>query len=410
MKTSLLSTLLVLAVTASLFAQSKPSEAVLVSGDRITGRVQKLDQNEVTFSQQGKVQTIRFAELFRWGNLVENRRKSQVVLTSGGVLTARIVRVEDEILFVDSPFFGALKIPVRSAKGLLYKPLWEKNAGDKARSSIENFQQENDRVELVGGDSLAGVLLDFVAADPYDDDVEGRIRIRLPDSPEVIDGSDDRVRAILFNAALAKEPPSLKNVVWLGWSDGSLLPVRKIEPREGLVHLTLASGLTAVTDDYTFFKELTCIRPENEKVVWLSDLPPLAYKHTPFLNLTWPLKLNRNAVGGRLRSTLGVHEKGVGMHSRSRVAFETNGAKRFQASVAIDQAVGNNGSVEFRVYKNVGGEWSPAWSSGVVRGGEPPQHVNISVEEAAAILLIVDFADRGDTHDYANWLDARFIR
>lgn len=399
-----------LAAAAVGFAQSDSAEAIPLQGDPYPARVVRVNPADVTLKIGDEEKKIPTAELFKWGRIVENRRESQIMFAGGGQLTARFVRIEDEMLHVASAFFGDLKIPIRTVQGVLYKPPWKSQKYDALFTQIEKYDHEADRVELLGGDSLAGALLDFIAADPYDDEVVGKVRIRLPDSGEVIEGTDERIRAILFNSALTRRPSSFKGMVWLGWSDGTLLPVRNIAQANGLAHITLASGLTMATDEFTFYEELAFFRPVNEQVVWLNELPPLAYKHTPWLKIAWPMHLNRNAAGGRLRSKNALYDHGVGMHSRSRVAFKTQGAKRFEASVAVDRAAGDKGSVEFRIYKNIDGGWSPAWQSGVIRGGEDPQRVSLDVSDAAAILLIVDFADQGDILDYANWLDARFIQ
>ena len=64
----------------------------------------------------------------------------------------------------------------------------------------------------------------------------------------------------------------------------------------------------------------------------------------------------------------------------------------------------------FAVYLLREGAWKEAFISGTVRGGESPRPVSVDVTGAQGLTLTVDFADRGDELDRANWLDARLVK
>ena len=49
-------------------------------------------------------------------------------------------------------------------------------------------------------------------------------------------------------------------------------------------------------------------------------------------------------------------------------------------------------------------------ASEVVRGGQPPVPISVDLDGVKRISLLVDFADRGDELDHADWLDARLAR
>ena len=96
------------------------------------------------------------------------------------------------------------------------------------------------------------------------------------------------------------------------------------------------------------------------------------------------------------------------MHSASRITYQIDQKFRwFQAELAIDQAAGNRGSVIFRVFLQRDGEWTSKYTSPVMRGTTRPLAIKLKVTQADAIALLVEFADRGDERDYANWLNAR---
>ena len=50
-----------------------------------------------------------------------------------------------------------------------------------------------------------------------------------------------------------------------------------------------------------------------------------------------------------------------------------------------------------------------AWKSDMIRGRMQPVSVDIDVEGAKRLSLIVEFGERGDELDRANWLDARLV-
>jgi hypothetical protein len=81
-------------------------------------------------------------------------------------------------------------------------------------------------------------------------------------------------------------------------------------------------------------------------------------------------------------------------------------ATRFEAHVGIDDSTGRRGSVIFRVL--VDGQ--ERFTSPILRGGDAPVPVSVDVRGAKKLELIVDYADRGDVLDHADWLDARLTQ
>ena len=73
--------------------------------------------------------------------------------------------------------------------------------------------------------------------------------------------------------------------------------------------------------------------------------------------------------------------------------------------IVIDTAAGQ-GSVRFRIFV----DGKPKFTSDTLRGGDPPLPISIDISDANRIDLLVDFADRADQWDHADWLNARFVR
>jgi hypothetical protein len=130
------------------------------------------------------------------------------------------------------------------------------------------------------------------------------------------------------------------------------------------------------------------------------------------LSLAWPYQNDRSVTGGMLRAGGRYYLLGLGMHSPSRITYDLNGEySRFEADVAIDDSVAPCGSVVFRVFADLGdGEWQQRAISPIQRGGAVPHRLSANVEGAIRLSLLVDFADRADELDHADWLDVRLIK
>jgi hypothetical protein len=221
--------------------------------------------------------------------------------------------------------------------------------------------------------------------------------------------------------SLAAAPPSADpdgSGAWLGLRDGSLVQAAAVEVQNGNVTLKLASGGSLVTTlagkseaGKTFWDEVALVQTGSEQVAWLADLAPLGYKHIPFLSVERPFAADRSVLGGRLRSEGNVHLKGLGLPSAARLAYGVAGFRQFEAELALDDSAGIGGSVVYKVLlQGTDGEWRPAYESPALRGGDAPVPISIPLKGAARLALLVEFADRGDALDHANWLSARLIK
>ena len=116
-------------------------------------------------------------------------------------------------------------------------------------------------------------------------------------------------------------------------------------------------------------------------------------------------------LGGPLTVDGKRYFKGIGLHSAARVTYKLDRSyERFEATIALDDAAQDRGSVLFGVYVMQDGNWKEAYQSLAIRGGKEPQKVSIDLRDAKGLTLTADFADRGDELDYADWLDARLIK
>jgi hypothetical protein len=143
--------------------------------------------------------------------------------------------------------------------------------------------------------------------------------------------------------------------------------------------------------------------------VYLSDLEPRAYEHTAFLGASWPLARDGTVAGRELRLGGATYDKGLGMHSASRVTYDLGGRyRRFEAVVGLDERTGKRGRV--RVAVLVDGKERPLDRGGALTLADGPVRVRLDVREARTLTLVVRFGRFGDVQGHVNWADARLIR
>ncbi len=352
---------------------------------------------------------IRVDELVRWGHPALPRPQTLVLLADGSRLVTAAdwsggvaVRLDGEIVVVRSVAWHEAKLPRAHVMGIVFALHERWQDRQRLENLVREDRGEKDTLLLSNQDRVTGRLRKL-AGGSLDIDVDGR-ETSLPLS---------RVAAV----ALAKSevpggsarprPHAPRTIV--GMRDGSLLYAAKVTGTAANLSLELAGGekLTGGNVDDV----VALVGLGGGTFVYLSDLEPADYKHVPYLSIVWPYRRDRNVLGGPLMVGGNRYSKGIGMHSAARLTYRLDGKyKRFDASAALDDSSEGRGSVTFGVYLLRDGQWKQAATSDTLRGGDPPEPVSVDVRGAEMITLTVDFADRGDELDHADWLDARLVK
>lgn len=257
--------------------------------------------------------------------------------------------------------------------------------------------EEGDRIYVRRGDGvdqIDGVLLEFA-----DEGVrfEGRLGERLHPWGEV---------AALFVEDLGLEapPPPAVPVILELVGGGRLTGGLSGLDGEG-VRLARLGGELALPA--TLVQELALL---DAGYAFLSDLPvadpgPVTLFGTDDdLGMVYPHRVDRNCLDGPLVSGERAWSRGLGVHAPSRLTWQLDGAwARLRATAGIDDSALANrhpGSVVFRVL----GDGKELWSSPTVRGGDPLQAVDVSLDGVRELVLEVDPATEAFVSDRANWL------
>src|SRR5262249_42040729 len=128
----------------------------------------------------------------------------------------------------------------------------------------------------------------------------------------------------------------------------------------------------------------------------------------PFLDLSWPLRNDRNVSGGFLALRGSEYPRGLGVHSRSSVTYRLDGKyRRVHAVLGIADGTAGEGGGGFEVAVC----WKRAFKSAAPTGPSARPLVDrLDVSGAKVLTLSVDYATQGDILDHADWCDALLIR
>jgi alpha-galactosidase len=134
------------------------------------------------------------------------------------------------------------------------------------------------------------------------------------------------------------------------------------------------------------------------ETVWLSDLDISKTQQgwgTPHRNAS--VDGNPLRIGGQ------TFEHGLGTHADSALYIQLDGCgRKFTGWVGVDDEVGRQGSVEFRILA----DGKETYRSSIMKGGDRPRRVDVDVSGVKMLVLLVSSGPDGMNYDHADWADA----
>lgn len=352
------------------------------------------------------------SKLVRWSTPLLKTEAQQLILADGSrVVLADAwsgepsLRLDAKTVTGTTKLLGKIRLPRTSLRAILLGAPAEPTEHTRFVDAMFDEDGANDRLLLAGGDVFRGKLIGISEQSKRDDWQSPVVRFKTEFGPIKI--ANSRVAAI---TCAAQKEKSLTDALWkIGLRDGSQLRVRSLVADAKQLRIELTDGTALVGNDV---RDIVSLQSLGTEVCYLSDIDASDYRHVAYLEIPWSYQRDRNVLGGPLRVDGHVYGKGLAMHSASRLAYRLNDPslanyRHFRAEIALDDAASQGGSVVFHVYLLQDKTWECVFTSPVVRGGERPLAVSVELGQATGLALAVDYADRGDERDYANWLDAR---
>jgi hypothetical protein len=379
-------------IFASQFIYAADTTVLPVEGRPFSGTIISIDaKGTAVFQTAAEKRQLPLADLVAWGACPDPKRAPILVLADGGLLAADFLASDNNAVSAESEIFGRLKIPWDALAGAVFRLPPDLKQRDALLDRVVRTQERSDRLMLDNGDQPAG-LIEKINEDS----------VRLKTNLGVVNIELGRVTAIVFNPALRRITPDNAARTWLGLSDGSRLPASGVKMDASTLQFDAAGQSFK-----TLPKNLVFLQSISGRTVYLSDLKPAEYRFMPFLDLAWPYKLDRCVTGAWLRAGGNSYMKGIGVHSAARLAYVLDEPyKRFQAETAVDDSSDGGGSVRFRVLV----DGVDKFNGEIIRGGMKPVPISMDMSGAKKLELIVDYADRADVLDRADWLNARLIK
>ena len=151
------------------------------------------------------------------------------------------------------------------------------------------------------------------------------------------------------------------------------------------------------------------------KVVYLGELEPETVDWTPYFGpadnirsrakFLWPRE-NRSLDSGPLQLDGRPYEKGIAIHSRTRLTYHLAGDfRRFKATAGIDDSVRPAGHVRLVLH----GDGRVLFQADVA-GTDPPRPLDLDVSSVRRLTILVDFGENLDTADHLDLCQARVVK
>lgn len=329
-------------------------------------------------------------------------RGPQVLFANGDRLGGAVHELVNEQLILRTPLAdkGELRLPLTALRLIwLADPA---NSDDSAQLRRRLLAEERDRdvVWLRNGDVLEGTLVGLDRPGPE----AAKALLRLDVNGKEVTVERNRVAVVALNTELALVPRPRGPYGRLILDDGSRLSLTSARLENAVLRGETLFGASVRVP----VSQLVALDLRQGRAIYLSDLKPRRYEHTPYLGIRYPYMADASVAGRDLRLAGGTYDKGLGLHSQSSISYDLAGHRRFQALVGLDEQTGRAGSVRIKVL--VDSKMRDLGWDQELTAADGTKSVDLDVQGAKELTLVVEFGRGGDVQDHVNWVDARLIR
>ena len=375
-----------------------------ISDEPVTGRFTRLTDSQLELlSDSGRAKTIDLKNVLAVSATDFNNVKVAPVsktpwlfLSTGDRLRMTPLVIDDESVAAKWNSFSLLppiSLPLELCRGIVMSV--PSSASEQGRSfgRLLNHQQEVDLITLSNGDRIEGEFVSLQDEHFTLDTSIGEVRTSV-----------SQTRSLVFNPDLVSLPETPAAFSVLTLSDGSMLRLRSIISDGDLLIAESIGGYEISIPATT----LRTIHFYDASQVDLTTLKPAETNVVSYLAMSRQPQTNHNVIGGFLSLRGRLVPSGLGVASGTTQRWQLNGEyQQFRATVGIDGAAQGAGSVYFQVLV----DGAVAWQSERLTGTSDPVEIpSVDLTDADELSLVVEFADRGNVLDYANWCEPVLIR
>lgn len=373
-----------------------------IQGEAFEARIRSVSpEGSLVLSVLGaEERTVQVGELFKLTRLdpppvTIPPREGRLFLSGGDRISSRLLRFDDQFAYARSLSLGNLKIPLDLVIGFLAEPPGQRATPTTPSERLDSLlfePRESDLVLLTNGDRLNGSILRI------DEDV---LLLQQEQAETRLERS--QVQGLGLDPALLNQPKDIGPHLEIHLADGSRLSGSPRGFQQGKLILETRFGPSVeCPTDQILLGYLV-----GGRITYLSEVEPAGAEYVEYIGPIPPYQTDHNVLGRPLRVRGMTFEKGIGMQSRTLLAYRLDGsARRFQAQVALDDDAGPWASVVFKVLL----DGRLAFESPLLRAGDPPVMIDLPLEQARFLILTSDFGTNGNVQDYADWLEPRLIK
>jgi hypothetical protein len=326
--------------------------------------------------------------------------RPHAVLANGDRIPGRAVSIAaDKLLFrAELGHEQDLTIPLSAVSAVWFTPRAAARAAEPDGRRVLAEKRRQDVVLLTNQDALRGTITALADGGPLklDPGAANQPAVTVP---------RERLQGLLLNTELTRTLRPRTAYYQVVLQSGARLSFKALAlDGAELAGATLFGQTVRVPA-----ADVAAVNTFQGRATYLSDLRP-RYEHTPYTAVRWPVAVDRAVSGADLRLGGGTYDKGIGLHSRSRVTFDlprgATKARRFEALVGLDEVTGRLGSATVQVLADD----KPLLESPLELSPDTPQPMRLPLPAAARTLtLVVDFGGGGDVQDHVDWCDARVV-
>lgn len=390
-------TVLLFAFLAAASPSALPVRAVTVDGQTIEGRwAGSGGDGEIRIETGAEVKTLRLDDLLsvKWPSPASAPTSQpgtlQVHLKDGSYTPARLKSGNERELQLETPWHKHLVVPLAMLRAVRFGESSNQAASEAFEQALADDKADQDRLIVLRNERPAVLRGSLESLRPDGGSFRWRDR-SIPVKPQ------ETVAVVMAGASPAPAPAVClmqDGSVWAGRIAGLKADSVRLQPGFG-------DALDLPVE------RISEIRLRSDRVQFLSDLTPAKYDFERLGAAHWPYRVNRSVTNRPMRIGDQSFDQGIGVHSRSVLTYDVpQGFRQVAATIGIDEAVGDQGNVIFRVLA----DGKEVFNSGPITGRDAPRPLLATIEDSRQIQLIVEFGDDLDIGDHADWAEVRLIK
>jgi hypothetical protein len=312
--------------------------------------------------------------------------KFDLHLTTGDRLNGDPAGVKGENIVWKTGVIGEVNVPLRQLASLTKAGV--KPPGDERR--------KEDVVTFANKDMVRGVIAGLTATS---------VALQTDVGPQEIPLAN--IESVAFATTAAAAAAQNREGYRVRLDDGSSVVGTAVKVAADKVELTLGPGAGGTRQ--IDVARVAGIEHVNGPVSWLSSRTPSESVYLPFLgsSQTYPARMNRNYRGDPIFVKDRRYERGIGVHSYSKLVYPLDGKTfaAFRTGYAID---GNPERADVTVRVKLDDKVVHEQQN--VRAGSLSPVVVVDLAGAKELTLEVDFGANIDSEDRLNWIEPALLK